>query len=145
MEFSRKLQILKYVDTKSLCENIAKLEDELEQRIREDLSFRHSNMGYLASLGSDCNEVKQRLAQLAVAAPETDSEGKKYTAPQKEAWLILMRAKDSQLKKAIEIQKDIAFQVENNRVAIELKKKRLESMRVVVTLKTAQINFLAGE
>jgi len=142
MEFSHKLQILKYLDTKSLCENILKLEDELEQKTREDISFRHSNAGYLAALGSDCNEVKQRLAQLAVSAPEVDGEGKKYTAPQKEAWLVSRRVKDDQLVKDLQKQKDVAFHVENNRVGIEMKKKRLESMRVVVTLKTAQINFL---
>lgn len=144
MEIEYKLKILKSLDTKDLIKKLREYEDALEKAMREDASFKDLNRGYLASGASDCQEVKRITAELNAQIPETDKDGKKLTVAQKEAWLICQRSENHELSAAIAKQKDIAFLLENNQVAIDMARRRLESTRAVLALKTQQIAFLAG-
>jgi len=147
MKTEQKLAVLKSLNTKALVESLPKLEEEFDRTLRDDASFRNLNYGYLASTGSDCAEVKRIMAELIIQAPETwadgEKAGKRLTAPEKEAWLIKQREGNRGLANAIKRQIDVSFILDNNRIAIEMAKKRLESAKVVLGLKTAQIKFLS--
>lgn len=145
MEIEEKAKILKGLGTKEIIESIHKYEDELEKAMLEEASFKNLNYGYLAASGHDCQEVKRILAELAAQVPETDSENKKLTAPQKEAWILRQRTENAELTGAINKQKNVAFLMENNQTKTEITKRRLEGTRAVLALRTQQIAFLARD
>ena len=137
-----KLKILRNLNTKELIENIHQYEDELEQALREQASFKDLNREYLASGTSDCPAAKQILAELTTIGPET--EGKKLTVAEREAWLQKQRTENDELSAAINQQKNIAFLAENNEIKIEMAKQRLQNSRALLALKTAQLTFLGS-
>ena len=81
------------------------------------------------------------MADLALEPPVT-TDGKKLTAAQLEAWLRQQRAGNPALAKAIKTQNEVTFKVENARIYIDVAKKRLESLKGLLALRTAQIEFL---
>jgi len=144
VETDVKIRILKSLDTRSLVEQVHRYEDELETALREQASFKSLNYQYLASRDGDCPEVKRLLSELISGVPERNDVGKKLTAAEKEAWLQRQRKENEELAAAITRQKDVAFLIDNHEIKVEMAKKRLEGARVVLGLKTAQINFLSG-
>jgi len=144
MEPEEKIKILKSLDTKNLIEKLHKYEDELETALREAASFKDLNRGYLSSTG-DCQEVKKLLAELRAQTPATNGAGKKTTLADKDDWLQKQRVDNQELAAAIAKQKDTAFLLENNEIKAEIARRRLAGATVVLALKTAQINFLAGD
>lgn len=144
MNDEQKLQLLKSLDTKNLIEKLHQYEDELETALREDASFKNLNYEYLASRASDCQAVKQIIAELLAKGPEANPEGKKTTVADREAWLVRQRAENAELAGAINRQKEVAFLIDNNEIACEMAKRRLESTKAVLALKTQQIAFLAS-
>ena len=145
METKQKLEILRKLDTNSLIDKIHQYEDELETAMRDDTSYKDLNYEYLASGTNDCQAIKIILAELLAQAPETNEEGsKKLTVADKEAWLTRQRKENQELSGAINRQKNTAFSADNNQITIEMAKKRLESAKAVLNLKTSQINFLAS-
>ena len=145
METKQKLEILRKLDTKSLIDKIHQYEDELETAMRDDASYKDLNYEYLASGTNDCQAIKIILAELLAQAPETNEEGKKLTVADKEAWLTRQRKENDELSGAINRQKNTAFNADNNQITIEMAKKRLESAKAVLKLKTEQIAFLGSE
>ena len=131
---NKKIQALKGLDTLKLINMLPELEDKLEAALREEASFRNLNIGYLASGDRDCAEAKRILAELTLTA-----EG---TAKDKEAWLTKQRTENDELTRAIARQHDVAFNLENMRIDIEMAKKKLENIHKVLALRTAQIQFL---
>ena len=75
-------------------------------------------------------------------APETMTTAKHLTDNDKKAWLERQRTENKELLGAIARQKDVAFNLDNIRINIEMTKKRLEGIRAVISLKTQQIHFL---
>ena len=145
MNEKAKLEILRKLNTKDLVEKkLPEYEEDLEAAMREEAVLKDLNYGYLSSGTNDCAEVKKILATLAVQVPEKDANEKKLTAPDKEAWLMRQREENAELAAAINRQKNTTFQLENAQIAIEMAKKRLEGAKVVLLLKTAQLNFLAS-
>jgi len=144
MEIAEKTRILKSLDTKDLIQKLHQYEGELEKLMNERMTFTSQNHGFITSRGNDCLEVKRILAELAMQAPETDKEGKKFTKPDKENWLMLQRKENQELDKAITKQRQVEFVLDDYEVRIEMAKKRLEGVKAVLALKTAQINFLAS-
>ena len=144
MEIADKVKILKSLDTKDLIQKLGQYEDGLEKLLNDQMTFTSQNHGFITSRGNDCSEVKRILAELAMQAPETDGEGKKLTKPDKDNWLVLQRKENQELDKAITKQKQVAFIMDDNEIKMEMAKKRLEGIRGVIALKTAQINFLAS-
>ncbi len=137
-----KLKILRNLGTKGLIEKIQHYQNELEQALHEQASFKDLNREYLTSGStSDCQEVKRHLAELAAQGPP--DQGKKLTAAGKEVWLQRQRTENGELSAAINKQKSIAFLTENTEIEIELAKQRLQSSRALLALKTAQLNLLA--
>ncbi len=125
--------ILKYLDTKPLLLKLNQLEDDLEKSLREEAEFKSLNYGFL---GNDCAEAKRIEAELAVVA-----EGSNDT--QRKAWLQRQRSKNEELLRVLLRQKNVAFELDNIHIKVEITKKRLEGLKAVLALKTAQINFLA--
>ncbi|MBU1173184.1 MAG: hypothetical protein KKD44_26770, partial [Proteobacteria bacterium] len=122
-----------------LEKRLTELENTLEEAMKKEASLRNmnENVGFIASAGSDCAEVKRIEAELLVLA-----EGRNDT--ERKAWLTRQRKENQELAAAVQKQRATAFSVDSCRVDVEMAKKRLESVKVVLALKTAQINFLAG-
>ena len=137
MEITEKLKALKALDTKSLIEKLHQYEDELEKAMIAEADFKSQSHGYLGS--GDCSEVKRILAELVTQAPEEASSDKK-----RETWLQQQRKENKELNDAIMKQRQVAFLVDDHQIKVEMAKKRLESIKAIIALKTAQINFLAS-
>ena len=144
MDIEQKLEILRKLDTKSLIAKLTEYEAELLQALTQQADFTSQNYEYVASRGSDSAKVKEVLAQLAWAAPETNEAGKKTTVAEKEAWLLLQRKENKELSEAIVRQREVAFLADDFQIKCEMAKKRLEGTKAVLALKTQQIAFLAG-
>ena len=144
MEPEEKIRILKSLATKKLIENLHKYEDELEPALREAASFKDLTRGYLSSTG-DCQEVKKLLAELRAQTPAANGAGKKFTLADKEDWLQGQRVDNQELAAAVAKQKDTAFLLENNEIKADMAHRRLTGATAVLALKTAQINFFAGD
>jgi len=142
METLEKLNILKYLDTKSLIEKLHEYENALEEEMRAEATFKAQNHGFLGS--GDCQEVKRILAELAVKGPETPEDGKKLTVSDKETWLLRQRTENKELSEAIAKQRQAAFVLDDHQIKVEMAKKRMEGTRAVLALKTAQLNFWAS-
>lgn len=138
MEIAEKLKILKSLDTKSLIEKLHQYETELEKAMLAEADFKSQSHGYLGS--GDCQEVKRILAELTAQAPEEASSDKK-----REAWLQQQRKENKELNDAIMKQKQVAFLLDDHQIKVEIVKKRLEGTKIILALKTAQINFLASD
>lgn len=143
MEIVAKAKILQKLDTKNLIDKIKQYEDELEKAMTAQAGFKNSNHQYLASTG-DCSEVKRISAELAIQVPETSESGKKLIAADKENWLIRQRKENKELSEAIDKQRMVAFLIDDYQIKVEMVKKRLEGVKAILALKTAQINFLAS-
>lgn len=142
---NRKIKALKDLDTKPLIDQLIDLEDKLEAALREEASYKNLNSGFLSSGTSDCAEVKRMIAVLTVQGPTgpTFPDGKvKNTAAERDAWLVLQRTENEELHAAINRQWGVAFELDNCRIAIDMAKKRLENVHKVLSLRTAQIQFL---
>jgi len=138
---NKKIRALKELDTKRLVDLLPDLEEKLEAALREEASFRNLNVGYLSSGISDCAEVKRISAELAIKGMLRE-DLKKPTVEETKNWLILQRTENDELSRALVRQNDVAFELENMRISIEMAKKRLENIHKVLALRTAQIEFL---
>ena len=138
---NKKIQALKTLDTKRLVDLLPELEEKLEQALRDEVSFRNLNIGYCSSGVSDCGEAKRITAELAIKGMLRE-DLKKPTAEETKNWLILQRTENDELSGALARQNDVAFELENLRISIEMVKKRLENIHKVLSLRTAQIEFL---
>ena len=143
MEIAQKTRLLKSLDTKDLITKLKQYEDGLEKAMNEQMTYTSQHHSFIASRGSDCQEVKRILAELGMQAP-TKEEGKKFTKADKDDWLILQRKENKELSDAIVQQRQVAFLLDDYQIKYEMTKKRLEGIKVVLALKTAQINFLAS-
>lgn len=132
---NRKTAALKSLRVKELIEQMIVLEDELEKATREEITYRDLNSMYLASSGSDCSEVKSIIAQITGLAEGKNKE-------ERDAWLVKARKNNDELKDAIERQRQVNFTHSNLIINIESKKRKLEGIRAVLYLRTAQIRFL---
>jgi len=141
MELEKKLEILKNLDTKNLMERVHQYEDALEKALREQASFKNLNYEYLAGRDGHCLAVNNMLAELISKMPEMKG-NKRLSAAEKEAWLQRQYTENKGLSAAMAKQKDVAFLTDTNEINIEIAKKRLESTRGVLALRTAQIRFL---
>lgn len=139
---NKKVRILKGLETKPLVEKITQYENELEKVMRDEADFRNSNHQYIGS--GDCQEVKRILAELSVQAPETNELGKKMTISDREIWLTKQRTENKELNEAMVKQRQVTFLLDDCHIKVEMVKKRLEGVKVIIALKTAQINFLAS-
>jgi hypothetical protein len=129
-----------------VIQNLHRLENELEAALREEANFKNLNAGYLGNYGSDCNEVDRLLSELSLKAPDTVPDtDKKMTAQDRTAWLKMQRTENTDVAAAINRQESVTFNLENLKINAEMAKKKLETLRAVLALKTAQIQFLTNE
>lgn len=137
-----KVNFLKDLGTKSLIDRLPACENELEDKLRQESEFKHRNTEYLGT--GDCSKVKQLMAELAVQIPELDEKGNKLSNKEaRDAWLERQRSNNLEIAEAIQNQREVSFQIENHRIAIEIAKKRLEGLHAILSLRTAQLNFLS--
>lgn len=137
MKTETKVSLLqKQLRTKELVANLPKLTDDLEKMLIAEADFRSVQHSYLASRESDCGEVKRLLAELSAANP-----GKNTI--ERDAWITRQRVDNKELNQAILKQREVAFLIEDHRIAVEIAKKKLENTKTVIALRTAQINFLS--
>jgi hypothetical protein len=141
VEIQEKIDLLNRMQLGKLVKDIQDSENHLEILLLEDTQYRNKNVPYLASYGEDCAEVKALLANLALEPP-LGPDGKKATAPMIEAWLRQQRSVNLKLAEAMKKQNEVTFKVENSRITADMTKKRLESLKGVLSLRTAEIEFL---
>ena len=144
---NRKITALKNLDTGPLIKLLQQQQDTLESALREEAKVKDLNMGFMASGNNDCAEVKRILAELAYQAPSIGPGsispiGKKPTVAERETWLTLQRQRNHELVVAIEQQRVTMFTLESLRIDSEMAKKKMENIRAVLSLRTAQIEFL---
>lgn len=142
MEIEQKIEILKKLDTKNLIAKLLQYEDELEKAMIAEADFKAQNHSYLGS--GDCQEVKRILSELSPQAPNTTEAGKKLTIADKDAWLLRQRIENKELSEAIQRQRQVSFLIDDHQIKVEIARRRLTGAIAVLALKTAQINFLAG-
>lgn len=130
---NEKAKYLKYLDTKNLINKQTQLEDELEQLLIEEAKLKNDQYGYL---GSENVELKTLEAELYFQAEGTNE-------TQRKAW-VSKQLKDHPDAIRIRLrQKVAAFDLDNLHIKIEMTKRRLDSIKGVIALKTAQLNFLS--
>lgn len=145
MQIEQKIELLNRLGTAKLIHDIQDQENKLEKLLSEDAAYRSQNVKFLASYGEDCAEVKALLADLSLdppLMPTGDGHVKKMTVAQVESWLRQQRSANPNLVNAIKTQNQVVFAVETNRIQIDMTKKRLESLKGLLGLRTAQIEFL---
>jgi hypothetical protein len=154
MDFEERVGYLNDLNTAKLVTDIHTAEDTLEKLMQEDASYRNLNARYLAAYNDDCTAVKELDAQLMMSAQDQGSEvyttlermtGKKPTAALMENWLVTARKTNEELKSLVDLQYKVAFQCETYKMKIDMAKRRLETLKGVMGLRTAQILFLAPE
>ena len=139
MEFEEKIEYLNSIGTGSLIKRIGEAEDHLQVAMEADRDYRAQWVPYLASYNEDCTAVKNFMAELE--PPTTD----KMTVAAKENWLRTQRTANQNLVSMILCQNQVTFKCESNRIEIEMAKKRLESLKAILNLRTTQIAFLVPE
>lgn len=141
--------------TKELVEQLPNLLKDLETKMMDAAAHRQANADFIAAVGADCRAVKDYMATLRppeekligvdpTTTPPSKGEWKKTTKEDKEAWLSRQRSEDSNLLALIKKQGTVYFVIEADKVAIEIAGERLANARIVLSLKAAQLNFLAG-
>ena len=138
MKIEEKIKLLNQLGTKSLLEHLAQVESDLQKALTEESAFRNTKHDYLASAGQDCQAVKSIQAELYIQAP-----GKNLI--ERDAWVTKQRKENSELQQAVTKQREVAFVIDDLRIKVEIAKRRYESTRSALALRTAQVNFLAGE
>lgn len=141
-DLKRKTDFLKNLDTKQLVARMHQLEDELEHSLIQESEHKKLHAEYLSSYASDCRAVDEIMATLE---PPYREDGKAMTVDQRKVWLTRQRKENPELVEAIAKQHNVAFLNDQNHIKVETVLKRLEGVRIVLTLKTAQIRFLTGE
>lgn len=141
-DLKRKTEFLKNLDTRSLVSRIHQLEEELEISLLQEARYKFENAEYLSSYASDCRAVEEIMSALE---PPYREDGKAMTIDQRKVWLTRQRKENPELVEATTKQHNVAFMNEQNHIKVETVLKRLEGVRIVLTLKTAQIRFLTGE
>ncbi len=134
MNLKTKTDILRYLDTQSLLRSLLEIETTLEIALKQEAEFKQKNYGFL---GNECAEVKRIEAELAVVAEGTNQE-------QRKAWLQRQRTENKELLAALSRHQNVIFELDNIHIKVEITKKRLEGLKAVLALKTAQLNFLAS-
>ena len=139
MKVETKIELLKLpLRTKELVIQLPELEANLAKALIDESLFRNQHHGYLASSGSDCQEVKRLLAEISI-----DNPGK--NAAERDAWSLRQRVENQAVNDAITKQREVAFVLDDYRIKVEMAKRKYESVKVVLNLRTAQINFLAED
>ena len=154
--FDNKLAMLQDVKsslrTKELVDKLPALLDEYQQRLMDQVQNRQINAEYTASLTGDCKAVKEFMAGLN---PPTEVQSlpvegeppkvRKTTAAEKEAWFSRQRIENKMLYALTQKQAVASTIIESDKIAVEIAVQRLQNARTVLALKTAQLNFLAGQ
>ena len=139
MNLEQKVNYLRKFETGKLIKQLEQREDELEKVLQEQLVFSKANFMHVSSRGSDSALVKEILAELSTQIPE---EHDKKVAD-RDAWLMRQRKENKELAEAITKQREAEFVMEDFQIRAEMAKKRLEGIKGIIGLRTAQINFLA--
>lgn len=140
MDTDAKQALLCRFGTKGLLLKLDELENDLVKALNEQTRAKTENAGYLSSGDRDCVEVKRILAELTVQP----SDGKKLTVPEREAWLQKQRTENPTLKVALERQEKVSALLAHLQITVEMAREKLSNVRIVLALRTAQINFLAS-
>jgi len=144
MNILEKRDLIISLNTKGLIDSINEAETSLEKTLREELDFRSQNGDYLPGRSDDCQAVKKRLNELVMQVPK-NSEGKKMTVEETKAWLEKQRTEDKELTEAIQKQKMAEFVAGDFAIKIEMGRSKLNDLRSILALRTAQISFFCGD
>ena len=146
MTIIEKTELIKALGTAALIKSINQAEEELQKLMNEELNFRSQNQTYLAGKSSDCQAVKDIEAQLMLQGPPIDAEKKKApTMDEKKAWIEQQRTQNKDLAEAVQKQKMAEFTAGDYQIKIDMARTKITDLRAVLSLRTAQITFFAGD
>ncbi len=128
----------------TLVKDIQKLEDELEAALKAEKKDRMENQEYLTSgVSSDCKAVKRFEAELILTAPKKNE--KAMNSEETKSWMERQRTENKAFADIISKQKMASFLIEDHQIKIDMARTRLNGLRSILALRTAQISFLAGD
>jgi len=146
MTVIEKTQLMQGLGTSQLVKDIHTAEAELTDLQNQELQFRSSNGDYLpGKASSDCDAVKRMEAQLTIQAPVDPESKKAMTVDAKKAWIERQHTENKELAALIQKQKMAEFTAGDFAIKIDSARTRLNDLRAVLGLRTAQITFLAGD
>ena len=143
MDIKQKLEILQKLDTRKLTERLKMLEEGFFTNLLNHATLCLEESQNIGRAGGDSPRVKELLAMATFICP-AEIDGKKTTADMREAWLTRQRKESKELNEMIQAQAQAQFQIDTSQAAIDAVKEELRNIRVVLALKTAQIDFLSG-
>lgn len=143
VDIVEKRMLLLTFKTKEILKKIDEAETALETALQDELKIKSQNGDYLAGRSDDCKAVKDIEARIAMEVPDKDGE-KKLTADAKKAWIERQRTENKDLAAAIEKQKMATFAIEDARIRTEMARTKLQNLRSVLELKTAQVLYCAS-
>ena len=143
VDIVEKRMLLLTFKTKEVLKKIEEAETALETALQDELKIKSQNGDYLSGRSDDCKAVKDIEAKIAMEVPESEG-GKKLTADSKKAWAERQRTENKDLAEAITKQKMAAFSIEDAKIRTEMARTKLQNLRSVLELKTAQILYCAA-
>jgi hypothetical protein len=129
--------------TKEILVKLEQVETDLETALQEEGKLKTQYQDYVCGRSDDCKAVKDLEAKIAMEVPEKEGD-KKLTADAKKAWQERQRTENKELAAAIDKQKMAAFVLEDAKIKIDMARTKLQNMRSVLELKTAQILYCAS-
>ncbi len=147
MTIIEKTELIQALGTSQLIKDIKQAEADLQKFMEEELHFRSENSKFLpGKASSDCDAVKEIEAELMLQGPPIDPDLKKApTVDAKKAWVEKQRTENKSLVDAINKQKMAEFTAGDYTIKIDLARQKLNDLRGILGLRTAQITFFAGD
>jgi len=135
MDENQKIQLLKSLDTKKIITDLELALGIYSASIDMESKYRNLNREYVPVGNSDSPAVQDIEFMLM-----GNAEGKNES--QRKAWLAQQKKDNTDYAKAIAQQGEISYQLECYKNNSEVAKKKIEILKVILALKTAQIEFL---
>jgi hypothetical protein len=139
-----KRDLMQALGTAATIKSLIEQEGELQKQLEAENELKLKSSEYIPGRSDDCRAVKQIEAGLAMAIPEKEGD-KKLTETDKKAWLSRQRKENKALSEAVQKQKMAEVALADIAVKQEMARTRLTDLRAILSLRTAQISFFAGD
>jgi len=145
MSLEEKFAIMESFQTAKLVADLEESEKKFTEIIDEQRKFLLESSRFLSGRTDDCTAVKQFMSELSFKAPARSSDSKSMNETEKKAWLETQRKENKELAELINKQKMAEFRNADLESQLTVTKVRIERLKGVLGLRTAQIYFFAGD
>jgi hypothetical protein len=145
MTVDEKRALLQGLGTKQLVDDIKKAEAQLATSLRDQAQLRIEQAQFIKSARSNiCEAVNLLESKLQMEVPN-ELNGKKLTAPDKEAWLTRQKTENKELAEAYQKQKMTDVVLADLDIKQKMAEIQLNDLRGILSLRVAQITLFAGD